>query len=84
MVDTKYKDHRFYASKYKEHPSGLEWIGVALVLTGTTLSLLVIAHKIIMGYYGVGLILVAVGSVLMFYRLPVEGDADESKMYDVL
>lgn len=68
MVDTKYKDHRFYASKYKEHPSGLEWIGVALVLIGTALSLLVVAQRIIMGYYGVGLVLVAVGSVLMFHK----------------
>lgn len=79
MVDTKYKDHRFYASKYKEHPSGLEWIGVALVLTGTTLSLLVIAHKIIMGYYGVGLILVAVGSVLMFSKLQGKGEMNEEQ-----
>lgn len=78
MVDTKYKDHRFNAGRYREHPSGSEWIGVALMLTGASLSLLTVAQRIVMGYYGVGLTLVAVGSALMFSRLPKKEGEDEN------
>jgi len=70
MVDTKYKDHSFHISKYRERPSAVEWAGIVLVITGAGLALLTVAQKIIMGYYGVGLILVGLGSVLMFSKLP--------------
>lgn len=73
MVDTKYKDHKYNVSKYRERPSTVEWIGVVTVIAGASLSLLTVAQRMVMGYYAVGLALVAVGSVLMFYRLPAEG-----------
>lgn len=31
MVDTKYKDHSFHISKYRERPSAVEWIGIVLM-----------------------------------------------------
>jgi hypothetical protein len=77
MVETKYKDHKSF-SKYHKRPNTVEWAGVALVITGAGLALLTVAQKIAMGYYGVGLILVGLGSVLMFYRLPVKEEANEN------
>ena len=69
MVETKYKDYKSF-SKYHERPSVVEWVGIMLLITGVALALLTVAQKIAMGYYGVGLILVGIGSVLMFYKLP--------------
>jgi uncharacterized membrane protein HdeD (DUF308 family) len=69
MVETKYKDYKSF-SKYHERPSVVEWIGIVLVITGSGLALLTVAQKIAMGYYAVGLVLVGIGSALMFYRLP--------------
>lgn len=77
MVDTKYKDHKFHISKYHERPSAVEWIGVVLVITGAGLALLTVVQKIAMGYYGVGLILVGLGSVLMFYKLQGKGEEEK-------
>ena len=77
MVETKYKDHKSF-SNHNKRPNAVEWAGVALVITGVGLSLMVVAQKIIMGYYGVGLILVGLGSALMFYRLPVREEGNEN------
>ena len=76
MVGTKYKDYKFH-SKYHERPSAVEWAGVVLVITGAGIALLTVAQKLIMGYYGVGLILVGLGSALMFYRV-MEKEVNEN------
>jgi hypothetical protein len=73
MVETKYKDHRNHIHANKERPNVVEGMGIMSLITGVALALLTVAQRIAMGYYAVGLILVGLGSALMFYRL-LRGD----------
>jgi len=76
MVETKYKDYKSF-SKYHERPSVVEGMGIMLLITGVALALLTVAQKIAMGYYAVGLILVGLGSALMFSKLPKKEEEDK-------
>jgi hypothetical protein len=73
MVDTRYKDHRVHEKIYHGRPNTFEWIGMAVLVTGVIVSFLTVAQKLESNYYFAGLILVGLGSALMFYRL-LRGD----------